>query len=285
MPLHMKSPTAGVAEGEFARDDSVGPPNGPMERALLGHPLLSGLTSGEKRQLLQMWNGVRERWSANAVIGHGPDHALNVLLNAIDLNQSEGGHLFVLCASACFVDCGLDPILLHDGHAERSAEIGKEIMSGLRTPPAVVSQVIDAVLAHSSSRPLGSEPAVEALIVRDADLLDRLGYRGVLMTLRYGRHIGRDLNHRMDPLCERRRPQIDTYTLDYVRFLTSLVDRFTLERARHLAVPKVAEVERFLATLDVSKLREGRVTYEDALSIAQGMARVNAASEFAHDLS
>jgi uncharacterized protein len=84
------------------------------------------------------------------------------------------------------------------------------------------------------------------LVVRDSDTLDRMGLTGVRMTLTYGTWIGRPVCHPKDPLCEHRKPELDQYTVDYLRHLYTLQPALSTPSGRAIGDRKLKEQDTYL---------------------------------------
>src|ERR1022692_2391301 len=108
---------------------------------------------------------------------------------------------------------------------------------------------------------------MEAVCVRDSDTLDRLGFTGIRMTLQYGVWIGRPVCHPTDPLCRERTPDLNGFTMDYVRFLESLPQRLMTPLARGKSKEKQEQREFYCGEF-LSSFRQGRMRdYKDALQL------------------
>ena len=197
----------------------------------------------------ELWGAVRHHWSPNAVLGHGEDHAHRTYRHAMSLATRERADILVAGAACYLMDAGLEPVQGRTGHVERSLAIAERLctqIDGLRRRRALV---LAAVTHHEAECDPPPDAPPEVWIVRDSDTLDRLGYTGIRMTLAYGVWAGRPLCHPRDPLCLERVPDLDGYTLDYVRHLATLVPRLATGGAIAAAARKAGELDEYFALL------------------------------------
>ncbi len=179
------------------------------------------------------------------VDGHGLTHLYRVRDLALKIAKAEGADLEVVEAAA----------LLHDlargsaNHASASARLARKLLREAGFPEGKVEKVVEAIEAHSYSG--GREPrSLEAVILRDADLLDAAGAIGVLRAACYGALKGRELLCLEDPFAESRPLDDSRYTLDH--FYTKLlkVDELVkTKEARIEAERRVKFLRRFLDEL------------------------------------
>jgi len=197
----------------------------------------------------ELWGRVRHHWTPNAVFGHGEDHAHRTHRQAVALAAREQADATAAGAACYLMDAGLERRRGRAGHVERSLIIAEELceqMDGLRPHRALI---LAAVAHHEAECDPPADAPAEVWIVRDSDTLDRLGYTGIRMTLAYGVWAGRPLCHPHDPLCLEREPDLDGYTLDYVRHLATLLPRLRTDGAIAAAERKAGELEEYLALL------------------------------------
>lgn len=232
----------------------------------------------------KVWAAVGHLWEPNAVFGHGVDHAHRVYAIGQRLAVAESADPLPIGAACYLMDAGLDLALGRRDHIARSLELARQICSDVPELDEVRELVYAAVLHHEADNPLPSGQPAEVLIVRDSDTLDRLGFTGIRMTLTYGTWIGRPLSHPDDPLCEHRAPELDGFSLDYVRHLESLVDAISTSPARELARHKQAEQDDFAARCVAHRERTGAFPdYSAAFRILEeGLARDRVSSEERH---
>jgi uncharacterized protein len=131
---------------------------------------------------------------------------------------------------------------------------------------------------HEAEIAFPGQLPMEAVCVRDSDTLDRLGFTGIRMTLQYGVWIGRPLCHPTDPLCCERIPDLNGFTMDYVRYLESLPERLMTVLARSISKEKQTQHE-FYCSEFLSSFRQGRMRdHKEALQLVtvhmQGKSRL-----------
>jgi len=93
------------------------------------------------------------------------------------------------------------------------------------------------------------------------------------MTLQYGVWLGRTLCHPTDPLCCERTPDLNAFTMDYVRYLESLPQRLMTPLARSNSKEK-QEQREFYCSEFLSCFRQGHMRdHEEALQLVMGHMR------------
>jgi hypothetical protein len=165
-----------------------------------------------------------------------------------------------------------------EGHIERSLQIASALCEEMPELAGVRDLLLTTIRYHEVELPFPGQLPMEAVCVRDSDTLDRLGFTGIRMTLQYGVWIGRALCHPTDPLCRERTPDLNAFTMDYVRYLESLPQRLTTPLARSNSKEKQEEHE-FYCSEFLSSFRQGHMRdHEDALQLVmvhmQGKSRL-----------
>jgi uncharacterized protein len=101
-------------------------------------------------------------------------------------------------------------------------------------PPAKIPPVLDAIRTHQ----LQDDPCtIEAVILRDADVLEQLGAIGILRTVA---KVGRDTRY----------PNFTAAVATPERNLETLPFELRLDRARHLAASKIQILKAFLDAVE-----------------------------------
>jgi uncharacterized protein len=137
----------------------------------------------------------------------------------------------------------------------------------MRELASVRDLLLTAIRYHEAEIAFPAPLPMEAVCVRDSDTLDRLGLTGIRMTLQYGIWIGRPLCHPTDPLCFERTPDLNGFTMDYVRYLESLPQRLMTPLARSNSKEKQKQHE-FYCSEFLSSFRQGCMRdHEDALQL------------------
>src|ERR1051326_9008075 len=88
------------------------------------------------------------------------------------------------------------------------------------------------------------------------------------MTLRYGMWIGRPLCNRTDPLCAARRPELNAYSMDYVRYLFQLRKALSTNTAKAIALGKQQEQELIFEHFEALCL-DRMPTYDEAFLLLE----------------
>jgi uncharacterized protein len=122
-------------------------------------------------------------------------------------------------------------------HVPYTIARARELLAGWGFPAERLEAVAEAIRTHQPQ----DEPAIaEAVILRDADILEQLGAIGALRALA---KVGRDTRY----------PTFSTVVPVLQRAVEVLPGRIRLERTRALAEPRIATLRRLLAAIE----REG----------------------------
>jgi len=215
----------------------------------------------------RVWQLVEHLWAANAAFGHGIEHAASVYASGMAITEREGANPLVVGAGCYLMDSGLDLKNGRHNHIERSLDIARSVIDQVPELEPVRDDIYLAIAHHEGDEPVPSSLPREALIVRDADTLDRLGIVGIQMTLRYGLWIKRPFCHPKDPLCLERSPELNGYSLDYVRYSFRLADALSTELAKAIGVRKLVEQRAFFEWVDSFRARSTLPDYADAFTV------------------
>ena len=109
-------------------------------------------------------------------VAHGLDHTKNVLKNAIEISEKEGGDIDIIIAAAILHDVAKYKETKNEVecHATEGAKMAKDILEELDFPKNKIDAVCYAIKVHRKSTHLKSE-TIEAAIIQDADRLECLG--------------------------------------------------------------------------------------------------------------
>jgi hypothetical protein len=185
----------------------------------------------------------------------------------LQLAATEGADPLVVGAGCYLHDAGMRPDVGRTGHIERSMQIASALCEEMPELASVRDILLTAIRYHEAEIAFPAPLPMEAVCVRDSDTLDRLGFSGIRMTLQYGGWIGRALCHPTDPLCGERTPELNGFTMDYVRYLESLPQRLMTPLARSDSTEKQKQHE-FYCSEFLSSFRQGRMRdHEDALQL------------------
>jgi uncharacterized protein len=215
----------------------------------------------------RLWQAVRHYWEPNTIHGHGPDHATRAYSIGLQLAAAEGADPLVVGAGCYLMDAGLRPDVGRAEHIERSVQIASALCEEIPELASVRDLLFTTVRYHEAEIEFPAQLPIEAVCVRDSDTVDRLGFPGIRMTLQYGVWIGRALCHPTDPLCCERTPDLNGFTMDYVRYLESLPPRLMTPLARSIAREKQEQRELYYSEF-LSAFRQGLMhNHEDALRL------------------
>ena len=138
---------------------------------------------------------------------HDMAHVNAVLHYALEIAASVGGNRKAIIVAAILHDIINPP--KNDPRAKEaatdSAKEAKIILRRKRFQELLTPQQIKLARTAISQHSFESLPAptdLEAQIIRDADTLDKIGWRGILRTAAYAKHKERQLYHPTDPLAE-----------------------------------------------------------------------------------
>jgi uncharacterized protein len=215
----------------------------------------------------RVWQAVGHYWEPNAIHGHGPDHAMRAYSMGLQLAAAEAADPLVVGAGCYLMDAGLRPDIGREGHIERSLQIASALCERMPELASVRDLLLTAIRYHEAEIEFPAQLPMEAVCVRDSDTVDRLGFPGIRMTLQYGVWIRRALCHPTDPLCREREPDLNGFTMDYVRYLESLPPRLITPLARSIAREKLKQHEVYCSEF-LSSFRKGLMRdHEDALRL------------------
>lgn len=223
--------------------------------------------------LQRIWQAVRPYWEPNVVSGHGPDHALRAYAMGLQLAAAEGADPLVVGAGCYLQDAGFRPDVGRVGHIERSLEIAAALCEEMPELARVRDLLLTTIRYHEAEIPFPGQLPKEAVCVRDADTLDRLGFTGIRMTLQYGVWVGRPVCHPTDPLCRERTPDLNGFSMDYVRYLESLPQLLMTPLARSISKEKQKQHELYCSEF-LSAFRQGGMRdHDDALRLVAAHLR------------
>jgi uncharacterized protein len=215
----------------------------------------------------RVWQAIGHYWEPNKIHGHGPDHALRVYSMGLQLAATEGADPLVVGAGCYIHDAGMRPDVGRTGHIERSLQIALALCDEIPELGSVRDLLLTTIRYHEAELAFPVPLPKEAVCVRDSDTLDRLGFTGIRMTLQYGVWLGRALCHPTDPLCRERTPDLNAFTMDYVRYLESLPQLLMIPLARRHSKEKQEQREFYCREFE-SYFRQGRMrNHEDALQL------------------
>jgi uncharacterized protein len=221
----------------------------------------------------RVWQAVRHHWEPNKIHGHGPDHAERVYSVGLQLADAAGADPLVVGAGCYIHDAGMRPDIGRIGHIERSLQIASALCDEIPELAGVQDLLLTTIRYHEAELECPTPLPVEAVCVRDSDTLDRLGLTGIRMTLQYGIWLGRALCHPTDPLCCDRKPDLNAFTMDYVRYLESLPQLLTTPLAQISSKEKQEQIEFYCSEFQ-SLFMQGRMhDHHEALQLVVAHTR------------
>jgi uncharacterized protein len=217
----------------------------------------------------RVWRAISHYWEPNRIHGHGPGHAMRVYSAGLELAEALAADPLVVGAGCYLHDAGMRPDVGRAGHIERSLEIASALCEDVPELASIRHLLLASIRYHEAELAFPAPLPMEAVCVRDADTLDRLGFTGIRMTLQYGIWLGRPLCHPTDPLCRERTPDLDGFTMDYVHYLESLPELLMTPLARGNSTEK-QEQREFYCTEFLAHFRQGRMrNHEEALQLVR----------------
>ena len=118
-------------------------------------------------------------------------------------------------------------------HVPYTVARSRELLTGWGFPAAKLTAVAEAIQTH---QPKDDPRDIEAVILRDADILEQLGAIGALRAIA---KIGRDT----------RFPTFSTVAPVLAKAIEELPGKIRLENAKRLAVPRVQALKQLLAAI------------------------------------
>jgi uncharacterized protein len=215
----------------------------------------------------RIWQAVSHHWGPNKIHGHGADHAMRVYAMGLRLAAAERADPLVVGAACYIHDAGMRPDTGRAGHIERSLEIASALCREMPELAERRDLLLTAIRYHEAELESPAGLPIEAVCLRDSDTLDRLGFTGIRMTLQYGTWMGRALCHPTDPLCREREPDLNAFTMDYVRYLQSVPRLLTTSLARSYTQEKQEQHELYCSEF-LRLFRQGQMRdHQDGLQL------------------
>lgn len=107
-----------------------------------------------------------------------------------------------------------------------------------------------AIVAHSFSADIPCE-TLEAKVLQDADRLDGLGAIGIARCFATSGILKRGLYSEEDPLCEKRNPDDQTYSLDhFFKKLFKISEKLHTKEAKRIGQQRVATMKEYIRVLN-----------------------------------
>ena len=125
-------------------------------------------------------------------------------------------------------------------HVNYACNRSATILRDAEFPAEKIPAVLDAIRTH---QPHDDPQTIEAVIVRDADILEQLGAIGILRSVS---KVGRDTRY----------ARFSEIVPVLKKALTELPEKLRLARARELAAPKIRTLTAFLDSVDAEAAGE-----------------------------
>ena len=144
---------------------------------------LEGYLRNDPR-LNHLYTRAKEAFDKKDLIAHGWDHTYRVIINAIRIGEAEGADMAIVLPSVVLHDIGF----LYNPDPKVHNVVGAENCSGWleKWGDEERTQIRSCILTHKGKyRGFAFEPeTLEAKVVCDADLLEKVGYIGILQGVR-----------------------------------------------------------------------------------------------------
>jgi HD superfamily phosphodiesterase len=137
------------------------------------------LTELEENKIKEyVFNNIKKRQHD---LSHSYDHVVAVVNNARYIAKKEGANLRIVTAAAYFHDFSPRRKLIYECHTKSSANAAVNFLSSIGFNDLDLEEIFKCIGASSyGAAEMGVQHhSLEARIVRDADLLDAIGARGI----------------------------------------------------------------------------------------------------------
>jgi len=185
---------------------------------------------------------------------HGPDHTERVHKTALYIGRLMGAHLEVLSAAALLHDIGRRYETEEQGkicHAEKGAELAREILKKLDFEPKLIDAVAHCIEAH---RYRGNRipQSLEAKILYDSDKLDSIGAVGIGRAFLFAGQTGAKLHNEsdVDILACKPYSSEDTAYREFKVKMSKIKDRMLTPEGKRLAAERHDFMEVFFERLE-----------------------------------
>ncbi len=185
---------------------------------------------------------------SNAKYSHDWEHTLRVYNLCLHIGQKEGADLEVLSIAAYLHDIGRTHQDQSKGsicHAEKGAEIAREILTVHPIPEEKRENIIHCILSHRF-RNRHEPQTLEAKVLFDADKLDAIGAVGIARAYLFAGEVGAVLhNEDADPEFTKPYSRDDTGYREYRVKLSRIKDRILTTEGKRMARERHAFMEDF----------------------------------------
>ncbi|MBI3842335.1 MAG: HD domain-containing protein [Thaumarchaeota archaeon] len=147
---------------------------------------------------------------------HDFEHVMRVYRNSEKIGKREGARMKLLLSAALLHDIVSIPKSdrKSSNSSLKSAILAQKILKRHGYSRDEIGMVSGAIRDHSFSR--GKVPeTIEGRVLQDADRLDAIGAIGIARAFSVGGRSNRPFYSKLDPFCQRRRPDDQKWTLDH----------------------------------------------------------------------
>jgi len=137
------------------------------------------ITEQEESRIKEyVFNNIKKRLHD---LSHSYDHVVTVVNNARHIAKNEGANLRIVTAAAYFHDFSPRRKLIYESHTKSSAHAAVNFLSSVGFNDFDLGEIFKCIDTSSyGAAEMGIQPhSIEARVVRDADLLDAIGSRGI----------------------------------------------------------------------------------------------------------
>jgi uncharacterized protein len=185
---------------------------------------------------------------------HGPDHTERVHKTALHIGRLMDARLDVLSAAALLHDIGRRYETEEQGkicHAEKGAELAREILARLDFQAALIDEITHCVEAHRYRGEMIPE-TLEAKILYDADKLDSIGAIGIGRAFLFAGEMGAQLHNESDVDILDCKPysKEDTAYREFKFKMSKIKDRMLTPEGKRLATERHGFMEVFFERLE-----------------------------------
>lgn len=185
---------------------------------------------------------------------HGPDHSERVHNLALHIGRLMNARLDILSAAALLHDIGRRHEMESQGricHAEKGAEMAREILTGLQVPEDMIEEVLHCIESHRYRNNKVPE-SLEAKILYDADKLDSIGAIGIGRAFLFAGQVGARLhNQHVDVEKTSSYSSEDTAYREFLVKLSKVKDKMLTPEGKRLAQERHAFMEVFFKRLEL----------------------------------
>jgi uncharacterized protein len=185
---------------------------------------------------------------------HGPDHTERVHKTVLHIGRMMDASLDILSAAALLHDIGRQFETEKQGgicHAEKGAELAKEILQKLEFSEAFIAEVIHCIGTHRYRGDKVPE-TLEAKILFDADKLDSIGAVGIGRAFLFAGQTGARLHNdsEVDILACKPYSKEDTAYREFKFKMSKVKDKMLTQEGKRLAEERHDFMELFFQRLE-----------------------------------